>query len=296
MKRFILVLFIILLSFQIVSAHAMKQINATFDISDKDIVDVSVSFKFTEQIKEIIFPCSGNVVNLEVMNGKCRIEDGIKTNIVCNPPSPFMAGDTTIHTKFKSNNIVQTKGNISYFYFDVPVLWDTGDIFIKVKLPVGMAMIDDKNLPISPSGIDVGSDGRRIVLKWNFKSQKPGDIIPVRVYYEKLGFIPGIIKNFGWLLLVAGITIFGIIFLYSKKYLKRTEMVLSILNEQEKILVNIIKNSKKNIDQRKLVAISGFSKAKVSRIVKSLEERGVILVQRLGRKNKIKLKKKFIKR
>jgi uncharacterized membrane protein len=77
---------------------------------------------------------------------------------------------------------------------------------------------------------------------------------------------------------------------------KRSRLVLSVLNESERILVEIIQNqSEEKVDQRKIVGLSGFSKAKVSRIIQSLEERGIVESERTGRKNKIKLKKKFIK-
>ncbi|MEM2174689.1 MAG: winged helix-turn-helix transcriptional regulator, partial [Candidatus Micrarchaeia archaeon] len=70
----------------------------------------------------------------------------------------------------------------------------------------------------------------------------------------------------------------------------------SVLNEAERIIVEILQNQPgEEIDQNKLVTISGFSKAKVSRIIKSLEERGVVESIRYGRKNKIILKKKFVK-
>ena len=49
------------------------------------------------------------------------------------------------------------------------------------------------------------------------------------------------------------------------------------------------------MNQRKIVQETNLSKAKVSRVVKSLVERGVIEVERIGRTNKLKiLKKKFM--
>ena len=65
-------------------------------------------------------------------------------------------------------------------------------------------------------------------------------------------------------------------------------------NKQERIIVNIIQEQdESDVDQRKLVRKSGFSKAKVSRILLSLEERGVISRVRIGRKKKVILEKKF---
>ena len=53
----------------------------------------------------------------------------------------------------------------------------------------------------------------------------------------------------------------------------------------------IKKEGKNEVDQRKIVAQVGFSKAKVSRIVQSLVGRGIVDVERVGKRNKITLKK-----
>jgi len=55
----------------------------------------------------------------------------------------------------------------------------------------------------------------------------------------------------------------------------------------------VIGFKKEKVDQRKIVSESGFSKAKVSRIIQNLVGRGVVESERIGRKNIIKLKKHF---
>jgi uncharacterized membrane protein len=48
------------------------------------------------------------------------------------------------------------------------------------------------------------------------------------------------------------------------------------------------------INQRKVVQETNLSKAKVSRVVKTLAERGLIEIKRSGRTNKLKMVKKKI--
>jgi len=73
---------------------------------------------------------------------------------------------------------------------------------------------------------------------------------------------------------------------------RKSELILSVLNEAERIVIDIVrKQGKDKVDQRKIVAQSGFSKAKVSRIIQSLESRGVVSVEKMGRKNRITLRK-----
>jgi uncharacterized membrane protein len=58
--------------------------------------------------------------------------------------------------------------------------------------------------------------------------------------------------------------------------------------------MDVIIASGGTVNQRKVVQETNLSKAKVSRVVKSLEERGLIEVERLGRTNKLKARKKIL--
>ena len=92
----------------------------------------------------------------------------------------------------------------------------------------------------------------------------------------------------------------GITFYIKKsttKTVKETaEIVSSVLNEDEKKVVDIVKNNKGEIIQRNIVRETDFSKAKVSRIVNNLKERNVLEIIPMGRKNKVKIKIDFEKK
>jgi uncharacterized membrane protein len=203
-----------------------------------------------------------------------------------------MVGEITIKTNFKAEGLTKRYGNITLFSLDIPILWKTEIIRVDVKLPDGMFLAEDKVLlPISPSGAKKGIDGRRITVSWIFRNKRVGDLIPIRIYYEPL--TPKPIENFiyRWLGVFVLVFVVSIFFVY-RSISKKSELVLSVLNEAERIVIDIIKKEGgKKVDQRKIVARSGFSKAKVSRIIKSLGDRGVISVERVGRKNRVSLKK-----
>lgn len=66
--------------------------------------------------------------------------------------------------------------------------------------------------------------------------------------------------------------------------------VLKILPAEERKVVAILLDSNNSIEQNKLVALSGYSKVKISRIVKELEQREVVRKTNLGNTNLIVLK------
>ncbi len=295
MKRFIIL--IVLLSLPIaLSASPMRSVDTFFDIANQNEVYVNLKFKFdAESIKEIRFPFQFTINNLQVDNGSCNVKRDIEQYLLCRPLSPFTVGEADISVKFSTRDFITKEKNISRVYFDLPVLWVTDKITLSLRLPEGMAISSDVTIPISPSDVNIVSDGRKIILKWSFNNQEPQNILPIRVHFESLSGNVPIAKNYSPIIIVA---LLFIIFLGAIIYWKmsqRKAVVLSVLNESERIAVDIIRSQgDQKVDQRLIVANSGFSKAKVSRVIKSLEERGLIESERTGRKNKIVLKKKFV--
>jgi len=274
----------------------MRQLNITIDIQKDRVCNAEIIFKFTDEIKKIDFPFTGKIEDLTVKNGECVIKEDINKILHCKPPSPFIVGTITIATKFKWNELVERRGNISFFSMDIPILWNTGEVSVIIKLPDRTLLAEKALLPISPSGYHIGTDGRRILASWSLRDKRPGDVIPIRLYYEPLS-PEFILEDLVYILIfiLIFIVIVGTLFIF-KKVSKKSELVLSVLNENERLVVDILrKEKKKKVDQRRIVNLSGFSKAKVSRIIRSLEERGILESERIGRRNKITLKKKFIR-
>ena len=81
----------------------------------------------------------------------------------------------------------------------------------------------------------------------------------------------------------------SIILLFQWKISQRQSMgMLKVLPEDERRIVEILLNERK-MEQMYLVAESGLSKVKVSRILARLEQRGIVEKKPLGNTNLIKL-------
>jgi len=293
MKRFILVPIFFMLLINIASASPMKKINLDINIDGNTKIDAK--YIFTDEIKQINFPCECDFTDIHIQDGKCQEKKDIKNILVCEPPSPFMVGIIEINPSFTVRDVIKKQGNVSYFSLDIPILWDTEKASITVKLPNGMALIDDENYPLSPSDAKIGSDGRRITVSWEFENIEKGNVIPIRIYYESMtqGLI-GKLNEKWFVVLVLAIIITAVI--VNRFLSRRSQLVLSVLNENEKMIVDLIKDQHTDkVDQRKLVKLSGFSKAKVSRIIQSLEERGIVEREKSGRKNRVSLRKKYFR-
>ncbi len=71
--------------------------------------------------------------------------------------------------------------------------------------------------------------------------------------------------------------------------------IISVFTEEEKVIIEKIKEAGGRLKQEELPSITKMSRPKVSRLVSSLEERGVILKEREGKSYKLKLKKNLFK-
>ncbi|MEM5874927.1 MAG: winged helix-turn-helix transcriptional regulator [Candidatus Aenigmatarchaeota archaeon] len=193
--------------------------------------------------------------------------------------------DLLFYGKTKKEKLNDKIYSFSYS-FNIPLIAE--EISIAAVLPEKAIIANIEN-SIFPSNYFLATDpiGRRIVVGWKFDNNGKIDfltkiIVEVPLEERKTGLIQ-IISYFVFPIVIV------IIIFYYLKFIKK-ETIESVLNENERKVVEILREKKK-IVQKDLVQHLDLSKAKVSRIVKDMEKRGIIEVERRGRNNILKLKK-----
>jgi uncharacterized membrane protein len=146
--------------------------------------------------------------------------------------------------------------------------------------------------PFFPYGAVVGTDGRSITLNWDIEKPSLGSTKSFNIVYEETGSFENIF-NFNVFLVVGivflVIVLFGVLFFRKKQIISKTDKVLSLLRKSEKHVIDILlKNSGKCV-QKVIVKETGFSKAKVSRIILDLSDRGIVSKEVRGRTNIISI-------
>ncbi|MCS7122953.1 MAG: winged helix-turn-helix transcriptional regulator [Candidatus Aenigmarchaeota archaeon] len=179
----------------------------------------------------------------------------------------------------------KVRENIFILSHSLNIPYKSDEISITAVLPEGAIIANVEN-PVFPSKYYLSMDplGRRIVVNWRLNDAGEIDFL-TKVYIEmlenkKTDFAQAIYFVLPLIIALA-------ILLYLK--LVREKTVISILNENEKKIVELLKKKKKII-QKDLVQYLDLSKAKISRIVKEMEKRGIIEIERRGRNNILKLK------
>ncbi|MEM7816680.1 MAG: MarR family transcriptional regulator [Candidatus Aenigmatarchaeota archaeon] len=295
-KNEILISFLIILFLASIAECAkIDSIQIAIDITEDNIASFNVNINYIEDVEMSDFYTLAKIENIHVFKGNeeinCSLEElPLGTSIVC---KNIFAKNITY--TFSATNLIESGKRLHIFSYQFPITTLMNRLDILVKIPLGAVIADEASLeytglkPFYPENGVKGSDGRRIFIEWNFENPKLGEAIRVSAIYEK------ILKEEDNTSIIYLITIiiatfsFAIIFLIIKRRGKEISKVLPILNDAERAIMEVILKSPEILDQRKIVRATGFSKAKVSRVLKDLEERGLIKREKVGRATKVKL-------
>jgi uncharacterized membrane protein len=163
-------------------------------------------------------------------------------------------------------------------------------------LPVGyvVANVSDS---VYPKKYSMLSNGRNILVFWEIENVSSLQPLAFQVYYQPLEV--GEKKDYSFIYFLLIFLSFFVLALFSlrkrvvKKEIKPEKVVLKVLDNYERKVFEIVKKAG-SIKQGKIVELTQLSKAKVSRVVKSLEEKGLLKSERRGRTKIVRLGKKLL--
>ncbi len=242
----------------------------------KFISKYTLIFQNNKEEKEIrIYP--ENMGKIKIVSEICKIEENC---ILCTIPE-----GEKIEVNFKLEGKIKKINEKNVFEENLRISESVENLVFVVKLPEG-AVLPKNGTKFMPSSGIVGSDGRRILVAWEKSNLEVGEIYGVKVFFE---FLKGRKKfNIFYSVLLISIALFGGIVGYYFFYYKRKafrEVVIPLLREDEKRIMEIILKYPKGVHQKIIVKESNYSKAKVSKVLKSLAKRGMVKLERRGRNN-----------
>lgn len=291
--RWFLIILIIVFIASLGSCSKIDSIQMVIDLTEDNIAIFNVTINYIEEVEMSDFYTLAKIDNIHVLKGNeeinCSVEEKpLGTSIVCR--NVFTKKITYI---FNAHNLIESGKRLRIFSYQFPITTLINRVDILVKIPLGTVIADEASLeytglkPFYPENGVKGSDGRRIFVEWKFESPRLGETIRISTIYEKILREDGI--NIYLISVFVIAFSFAIIFLIIIKRRRDISKVLPILNDSERVIMEVILKSPENLDQRKIVRATGFSKAKVSRVLKDLEARGLIKREKIGRATKVKL-------
>lgn len=316
-NKILLIILILLLLISFTSAKFVfesYQENVEIISEDKVHETIEIFFNIDKNQNSINFFLVPGISNLEIFLDNKKLEDCNvkelvgKTEVLCNFESQI-SGKHFLEIHFDSSYpLIKLKDRLIFRSSYDPVV-ETNEFIYVLKLPLGYAISQESDKAqsffIGPEPERVYSDGQRIILKWEEKALD--EKFDVSVIFER------ITKSFNlWLIFLIFALVLGmiILFLYFKRKIKqervyffqkkaelkkkkksRTEILEEHLIGNERKIVDELRNAdKKELWQKQLQLKTGFSKAKLSRVIMNLESRKIIQKIPFGNTNKIKLK------
>ncbi|MEM4719442.1 MAG: hypothetical protein QXG18_01075 [Candidatus Pacearchaeota archaeon] len=141
---------------------------------------------------------------------------------------------------------------------------------------------------ISPSNYEISTDGYLIKVKWFFEDIKEGEEKTLFAISEKTKENKIYLNIFILTFLIIFLSIITYFYFFYKNRKKENERFL--LDDERKILNYLRRSERKEAWQKNIQKDLSFSKAKLSRLIRNLESRGLIKKIPFGNTNKIVLK------
>jgi len=271
-------------------------IDATVNDNGRTFVKLTITFANPE--KKLNFNIIGKVENFSASSiagpVNCNLQSDSISFINCN--LSLTRDKRTVETSFETNDFVKKLGDKFYFDADLSLNKPIDQVYASVKLSEIFRLADqDLAEKISfPQNVTTISElGRRIMIVWNLKNIE-SQPLRFQFFYEELQPAPIFTIRLRYFLAFGVLAASVIAYLIFRFKTKPEKLILSVLDDFERKVVDVIVASGGIVNQKKVVQETNLSKAKVSRVVKSLVDRGIVEIERLGRTNKLKLiKKKF---
>lgn len=285
------------------SSIAMAQVQyygVDIDITDKVMSNVKMTLTFVNPESNFDFNIIGKIENFAATSNagpvNCTKIIGGISYINCS--MGLTPEKRTVEISFETKDFVKPLEKTYFFDSDMSINKNIDQVYVLVKLPEGTGMPSDINAAkISYyENSTKTTDGRRIIIIWNLKNVQARQPLRFQFLYEGVEVAPIFSIRLRYFVMMGLAAAAIIVFVIYRYKIKPEKLVLSVLDDYERKVVDIIDASKGGVvNQKKVVQETNLSKAKISRVVKSLAGRGLVEVERRGRTNILKLVKKKLR-
>lgn len=273
------------------------KIDIKLDEEGKSDVQLVITFKEAEN--HFSFNVIGRAENFKATSNagpvNCKVDVSGTSAINCE--MNLTETQKELRMNFTTNDFVKNLDKKFYFSGDLsPHIYAT-EISATLRLPQGSFLVGEdisSSVLSYPKNASAHIVGDSIIIIWKLYGISATDSLKFEVVYEQVtapSWFQLRMRHFV-LLGATFAVVLGFIFV---RYLRKSEsLVLSVLDEYERKVMDVI-TKEGEIKQKQVVQLTNLSKAKVSRVVKNLADRGLIEVERRGRTNRLKLVKKKLK-
>jgi len=257
-------------------------------------VENTVTLRFSESITHLDYHLDFGIYNLTALSNfssDCIAADRDGGSTISCDFVGMPTSDGQLILKFLTKAIIRQVDSNYQFSVNYGVSLPINRAFTLIRLPANNVLAGDvANMSYFPQDGKIISDGKHIMVYWESDNMTSGSSLQFSVLFSK----PSAVSDTMLLALVAVLILALIIIaFYTRRKAPAQAPATSVLNQDEKTIVDILTKNEGKALQKVLVRETDFSKAKISRLVKSLRERGVVDIEPVsGRENRVILKLK----
>ncbi|MBW3018562.1 hypothetical protein KY329_00045 [Candidatus Woesearchaeota archaeon] len=257
-----------------------KSVNISIVYQFSSISSQDVAFSLPLDAKSVTFFYNGQHVDcqLETKEEELRARCG-----------SINEGGSIGKLSYFTKSLVGKLEKQSVFKFTDKLPFKANNYDFTLLLPEGYVIPKEnkEEFYLSPDPSEITSDGHRIIIKWSEEqTTRFSNFAIVESLVDDSGFNLALIIS----LVAIAAALTSLFILVRRKQPVEDTLVPGFI-ESEQAVVDLIKRAENNeLWQKTIQKECGFSKAKVSRIIRNLETRGVVEKIAFGNTNKIKLK------
>ena len=257
-----------------------------YDLKD-DVAHVSHEFKTNESSPE--FWVEGDAYNFEVYADGQEVGFDLERINDLKVLSPNVSKGGNIKVKYYSSEVIE-RGKKSYFITTLRTRQETKDTTMELILPE-RALLEDKEArgaSISPEPDHIETEGRRISVNWQWENLQEGESVPIFVTYEEPGNIWFMLTIISFIV-VAFLTIVPFYQRKKQKEERLKKRYQHLVDKERKVVDTLLDAEDNTLWQKELQNATGFTKSKLSRTLKGMEEREIVEKLPHGTSNKVRL-------
>lgn len=280
-KPVICLLFAVLLVVPTTSAASQE---IKYDVKGDE---AHVSRTFETNVSSLELWTEEDAYNFELrVNGERRAFDLEKRRGLNLLKADLETGRKDVEVEYRTSDAIE-KGERSYFITTLHGGPTTENVSLELVLPE-RALVKEGGSSVSPEPESIETEGRRMSISWKWTGLEEGEEIPIFVAYEQR-------DNVWFPLSVASVVIIVMLaaaFLYQrirgkqKKFDKRFQ---HLVEKEREVVDALMEKDDYTMWQKELQNATGFTKSKLSRTLKRMEERGIVEKMPYGTSNKVKL-------
>ncbi len=296
MKQLFLLVFVacFFVSVGYVDALGLEYYGIEDSINEDLSVYNEITLKFDTPINHLDYQLGFRAYNLTATSDfdsvDCEIIDKGRTSDISCDFIGMTKEKNMLKLSFSTKDSVKKVDGKYQFSINYGISIPVKRMFALIRLPEnGILAEEPANASYLPEDGGILTDGKHIMVYWERLDLNPDEGLQFSVMYN----MPVVLSSFLIVILtfIVIIVMVGLVVYIKRGTRKPEEIVSSVLNKDEKTIVDLLNRHGGNAVQKILVRETDFSKAKVSRLVKNLKERGVIEIEPVsGRENRVILK------